>query len=171
MTGTISHRASTEDSVLQHRSQRPTRSLRRAGTLLAALALALTGLQTPAHAAYNDDQVGCRSGDSGTACVRLQYDPVAHYYRARGATDPNPGYGMYLRTVQLVDVYQDSFGTHYDVVRQAAGGNSMSYQVVFTADYYQGYYRCDRFYGTMRFSTVSGTYDISTPLSIERCRT
>lgn len=132
----------------------------------AVMTVAAAYLAAPAWAAFSNVQQGCRSGGSGNACTQLQKD--ANAYRARGATDPNPGYGMYLRDANLVAIFTDSFGEHYNTLRTVTGGNSMSYQAVVTSGYTHSY-GCASFYSYMRFSTASGTYTVSTPQTGQSC--
>jgi hypothetical protein len=142
-----------------------TSTRRRALVVVAAWAtvIALPGV---ASAAYNDEKVACTSGTSGSVCVRLQTDSAVSLRRVRGSTAPNPGYGMYLRTVELHE-YNNVNAPYYDiVVRSASGGNSMSPQAVYTADFRYG---CFPYYGYMVYSTVAGTFGISTDLGARIC--
>jgi len=142
------------------------RRLVRIASIAAVTSASLVALTSPALA-YTNVQQGCRSGTSGNVCSQLQTDGAGNYY-ARGAADPNPGYGIYLRTANLVSIYSDSFGTHYDTVRTVPGGNSMNYQYYVTSPAYPLSF-CQSLYAYTRFSTVSGDYTVSTPETGRMC--
>ncbi len=128
---------------------------------LAALSLAAG----PASATWSDiGTTRYASGGSGTVAASMQFDTGLNQFRSRGAADPNPGYGIYLRTIELHE--NSSNPPAYDrVVASTGGGNSMSYQSYVTAGYYAS---CAVYYTNVYYSTVAGNFLLQS-YSDQRC--
>jgi hypothetical protein len=124
-----------------------------------------------ANAVYNDDQVICSSGPSGAACTRYQWDPAGPNSRTRGSADPATNYWITINTVQLHELYYDSFGWHDYLARQAYGSYSTTFQAVYTSDYRQSNSYCSNYYGYMTYSTYYGSYYEQTATSGQKCPT
>lgn len=135
----------------------------------ATVALAMLMPSGVANAVYNDDKIVCGSGPSGSVCTRYQWDPAGPNSRTRGSADPAANYYIIINSVQLHEIYSDSFGSHDYLAREAYGSYSTGFQAVYTTDYRQSSYYCSTYYGYMTYSTYYGNYYQQTGTSGQKC--
>lgn len=123
---------------------------------LAAIGMFTVGLwlaaPSPAWATFINYDYACGSDAAGTGCGTFQIDNSSSNLDARGATDPNSGYGIALNYTELLRT--NSTHTSATVLTRGNGVYSVVNQVVYSGQYNAAGTGCQYYFAEVHWTTT-----------------